>query len=114
MAGWQGLYDDVIGTTYAPLGTPIPISRKLFRELQKRGNYAVSQNLKDNGGTVMVVPATRDNVQYTDGDLGGKRVIESNNIVGTLTDPQLHTIFDTKISLNMVADSSGNGGGAFS
>lgn len=114
MAGWQGLYDDVIGTTYAPLGIPIPISRNLFREIQRRGNYAVSQNLKDNSGTVMVVPSTRDNVQYTNGDLGGKRVIESNNIVGALTDAQLHGIFDTNDSLNMVGDSSGNGGAAFS
>lgn len=115
MAGWQGLYDNVIGVTYAPLGTPIPISRKLFREVQKRGNFAVTQSLEDSGGTAMVVPATRANVEYTNGgELGGKKTIVDNNIVATLTDPELHTIFDTKVSLNMVGDSSGNGGGAFS
>lgn len=113
MAGWQGLYDDVIGTTYAPLGTPIPISRKLYRELQKRGNYAVSQNLEDSGGTAMVVPSTRAQSVYTDDDLGGARTISDIAIVGGLTDAQLHTIFDTKVSLNLVADGSGNGGAAF-
>ncbi len=113
MAGWQGLYDDVIGVTYAPLGTPIPISRRTFIDMQKRGNYAISQNLQDSVGVPMVVPTTRDNSQYTSNDLGGKRTIGANNIVNFVTDAQLHGIFDTKITLNMVGDSSGNGGALF-
>jgi len=113
MAGWQGLYDDVHGLTYAPLGTPIPVSRKTFQEMQKRGNYAISQNLQDSVGGGMVVPAARDNAQYLSSDLGGKRTIVANNIVGTVTDAQLHGIFDTKITLNMVGDLSGNGGALF-
>lgn len=113
MAAWQGLYDDVIGTTYATLGTPIPISREVFREMQKRGNYAVSQNLQDSLGVAMVVPATRKQSTYTGSDLGGQRTIGNAAIVSAITDPQLHTIFDTKSTLNLVADLSGNGGGAF-
>lgn len=114
MAAWQGLYDDVIGTTYALSGEAIPISRRVFREMQKRGNYAVSQNLKDNGGTVMVVPSTRKQSTYaTGGVLGGARTISDIAIVSTLSDARLHKIFDTKLTLNLVADASGNGGGAF-
>lgn len=113
MAVWQGLYDDVIGTTYALAGKPIPISRKVYREMQKRGNLSVSQNLKDNAGVVMVVPATRGQSAYTGADLGGARTINNVNIASALSDANLHTIFDTKISLNLVADKSGNGGGVF-
>jgi len=113
MAGWQGLYDDVIGVTYAPLGTPIPISRRTFIDMQKRGNYAISQNLQDSVGAPMLTLSTRENVQYLNNDLGGKRTIVPNNVVNAVTDAQLHGIFDTKITLNMVGDSSGNGGALF-
>jgi hypothetical protein len=113
MTAWQGLYDDVIGTTYALSGTPIPISRKVYREMQKRGNYAVSQNLEDAGGTAMVVPSTRKQSVYVDSDLGGARTVSDIAIVAGLTDAEMHTVFDVRTSLNLVADLSGNGGGAF-
>ena len=113
MGGWSGLYDDVHGAAHALLGTPIPVSRKLFREVQKRGNYAVSQNMEDSGGTAMVVPSSRSMISTVGSLLGGKRVIAAENIVGALTDAELHTVFDTKTSINVVADKSGNGGGAY-
>lgn len=113
MAGWSGLFDDVHGGIYAPLGTPIPVSRKLFREVQKRGNFEIVQNLEDSGGTAMVVPSSRSMVSTPSSDLGGARTIAAENIVGGASDAEMHTVFDTKVTLELVADLSGNGGGAF-
>jgi hypothetical protein len=113
MAGWSGLYDDVHGAAHALLGTPIPVSRKLFREVQKRGNWEITQNLEDSGGTAMVVPASRSMVLTNGSLLGGARVIAAENIVGNASDAEMHTVFDVKSSINVVADLSGNGGGAY-
>lgn len=113
MASWSGLYDDIHGVAYAPLGNPIPVSRELFREVQKKGNYAITQNIEDSAGNPMAVPTSRLKVSTTGNDLGGSRIIAADNSVAAITDAQAVAVFSTKQTINVVGDSSLNGGGAY-
>lgn len=113
MPSWSGLYDDIHGVPYAPLGNPIPCSRELFRETQKKGNFAVTQNIENSAGVGMTVPTSVLKVSTTNAIIGGARIIAAENSVGSITDAQALGIFDTKQGVTVVADSSGNGGGVY-
>ena len=123
-AGWSGLVNDVHGTTYETVGEIPPKDGKTADLMQKRGDMGVAEVA---GGVTQRSRAVIDVALATDTDFykgeigtrmdatntqGGVRDNTLVNVVPDIDATGLGMIFDTKINMGYVEDTSGNGGAA--